>query len=58
VSGRQAPSSEQLSDLLADWRVHLRAKNRSRGTLDSYEYVALDFCRYLADHTWQTCRTG
>jgi len=37
MASRQAPrAGEPLLDFLDDWAVHLRAKNRSRGTIESY----------------------
>jgi site-specific recombinase XerD len=45
---RQAPSPEPLSDFLDDWRVHLRAKNRAAGTIESYLAVGRAFCDFLA----------
>jgi hypothetical protein len=38
LATRQAPVSpgEPLRDVLDDWRVHLRAKNRFHGTIESY----------------------
>jgi site-specific recombinase XerD len=49
VSTRQAPPGEPLRDFLDDWRIHLRAKNRSRGTIESYLTVGTAFCDWL-DH--------
>jgi site-specific recombinase XerD len=54
VTARQAPAIEPLSDLLPDWRVHLRAKGRSRRTIDSYLSVAEVFCDYLVQHKMPT----
>ncbi len=48
MASRQAPLSEPLAGFLDDWRVHLRAKNASRGTIDSYLTVGRAFCDYLA----------
>jgi site-specific recombinase XerD len=51
VSTHLAPSdTEQLADFLPDWRVHLRAKGRSRRTIESYLAVAESFCDYLRTH--------
>jgi site-specific recombinase XerD len=48
VSTHLAPSdAEQLADFLPDWRVHLRAKGRSRRTIESYLAVAESLCEYL-----------
>jgi len=33
VTTRQAPPGGPLRGFLDDWRIHLRAKNRSRGTI-------------------------
>jgi site-specific recombinase XerD len=44
------PDTEQLADFLPDWRVHLRAKGRSRRTIESYLAVAVSFCNYLRTH--------
>jgi site-specific recombinase XerD len=38
---------ETIADLLDDWRVHLRARNRRPGTIKSYLSVAREFARYL-----------
>ena len=52
-----ARAGEPLADFLADWEIHLRALNRSRGTIESYTTVAAAFCAWLAaeglpdDHT-------
>jgi site-specific recombinase XerD len=49
MPNRQAPASgEPLVGFLEDWRTHLRAKNRSRATIDSYLTVGRAFCDYLA----------
>jgi site-specific recombinase XerD len=47
VAARQGPVSEPLADFLDDWRVHLRARNRSRATIESYQLVAKAFCGHL-----------
>ena len=44
------PDREPLADFLSDWRVHLRAKGRSRRTIESYLAVAESFCDYLRAH--------
>jgi site-specific recombinase XerD len=36
----QTEALDDLSTLLPDWRTHLRARNRSKGTIDSYERCA------------------
>jgi site-specific recombinase XerD len=41
------PPGEPLRDFLEDWRVHLRAKNRSRATIESYLTVGRAFCDFL-----------
>ncbi|MGD8214612.1 tyrosine-type recombinase/integrase [Aestuariimicrobium sp. Y1814] len=38
---------DALAGLLEDWRVHLRAKGRSKGTIDSYLRVGTTFVEYL-----------
>jgi site-specific recombinase XerD len=49
MGNRQAPApGEPLADFLDDWAVHLRAKNRSRGTIESYVTVGRAFCDWLA----------
>lgn len=48
MATRQAPPGEPLSDFLDDWGVHLRAKNRSRGTIDSYLACGTALCDWLA----------
>jgi site-specific recombinase XerD len=51
VSTRQAPAvGEPLRDYLDDWRVHLRAKNRSRGTIESYLTCGAALCDWLDSH--------
>jgi site-specific recombinase XerD len=53
VSSRQAPLiGEPLREFLADWRVHLRAKNRSRGTIDSYQTCGTALCDWLDEHPY------
>jgi site-specific recombinase XerD len=44
----QAPSPEPLAAFLDDWRVHLRAKNRAFGTIESYLAAGRAFCDFLA----------
>ena len=48
MAQRQAPRGEPLEDFLEDWRVHLRARNRSRGIIESYLTVGQAFCTWLA----------
>ena len=51
MSNRQAPRpGESLGDYLPDWEVHLRARNRSRGTIESYLTVGRALVEWLA-HT-------
>ena len=51
VNPAKAPQdAEPLADFLPDWRVHLRAKGRSRRTIESYLSVAESFCGYLHTH--------
>lgn len=47
MTTRQAPTGEPLRDFLDDWSVHLRARNRSRGTIDSYLGVGEALCAWL-----------
>jgi site-specific recombinase XerD len=50
MSGVNTPlntAPETIADLLDDWRVHLRARNRRPGTIKSYLSVARDFSGYL-----------
>ncbi len=44
MAKRQPPAGEPLRAFLEDWRIHLRAKNRSRDTIDSYLTVGQAFC--------------
>lgn len=47
---RQQPTpGESLGDFLDDWRIHLRARNRSRGTIESYLTVGSAFATWLAE---------
>ncbi len=59
---RQVPAGESLPGFLDDWRVHLRAKNLSRGTIDSYLTVGRAFCDWLdakdLDDTHTAIRRG
>jgi site-specific recombinase XerD len=53
VNSRQAPPvGEPLRSFLADWRVHLRAKNRSRGTIDSYLTCGTALCDWLDEQPY------
>jgi hypothetical protein len=45
--GQAPPTGEPLAGFLDDGRRHLRAKNRSRGTIESYLTVGRAFCDYL-----------
>lgn len=47
MASRPAPPPEPLRGFLDDWRVHLRAKNRSPGTIDSYLTVGRALCDWL-----------
>jgi hypothetical protein len=47
VTTRHEPSGEPLRDFLEDWRIHLRARNRSRGTIESYLNVGAALCDWL-----------
>jgi site-specific recombinase XerD len=44
----------ELQSLLEDWRRHLRAKNRSPATIDSYLIVGRAFADYLTQHGMPT----
>ncbi len=44
----------ELQALLEDWRRHLRAKNRSPATIDSYLIVGRAFADYLTAHGMPT----
>ncbi len=39
--------SESLRGFLDDWRMHLRARNRSRGTIESYLTCGTALCDWL-----------
>jgi site-specific recombinase XerD len=58
----QAEHDEPLEDFLDDWSTHLRAKNRSRGTIDSYQTVGRAFAQWLdatgRDSGHRTVRRG
>lgn len=48
MSSRQVPPpGEPLGEFLPDWEVHLRARNRSRGTIDSYLTVGRALVEWL-----------
>lgn len=48
MTSRQASrTGEPLRDFLPDWRIHLRARNRSRATIDSYLTVGKALCDWL-----------
>jgi site-specific recombinase XerD len=47
VTTRQQVPADRLADLLEDWRVHLRSRNRSRATIESYMTVGRTFTAYL-----------
>lgn len=47
MTTRQGPPGEPLRDYLDDWAIHLRAKNRSRGTIDSYLTCGTALCDWL-----------
>ncbi|WP_165356741.1 tyrosine-type recombinase/integrase [Nocardioides zhouii] len=47
MSNRQPPPSEPLRGFLDDWRTHLRARNRARGTIESYLTVGEALCTWL-----------
>jgi site-specific recombinase XerD len=45
---------DDLETLLADWRTHLRARNRSKATIDSYTRCATALRVFLAEHGMPT----
>jgi site-specific recombinase XerD len=45
---------DDLGTLLSEWRTHLRARNRSKATIDSYVRCATAFRAYLAEHGMPT----
>ena len=47
ATGQAPESASPLRDFLDDWRIHLRAKNRSRGTIDSYLTCGEALCDWL-----------
>jgi site-specific recombinase XerD len=56
ASGQPSRRGEPLADFLDDWEIHLRARNRSRGTIESYLTVGRALVGWLeandlpADH--------
>jgi site-specific recombinase XerD len=48
VTEVNTPLNEGIADLLDDWRVHLRARNRRPLTIQSYLETARSFAAYLA----------
>jgi site-specific recombinase XerD len=58
VTKRQAPQGEPLRDFLDDWRIHLRARNRSRGTIDSYLTCGTALCDWLDAEGLDATHTG
>ncbi len=46
---QETRTGEPLAGFLDDWGVHLRARNRSRGTIESYLTVGRAFCDWLAE---------
>jgi site-specific recombinase XerD len=51
-------ATEPLADLLDDWRIHLRARNRRPETIKSYLAVARAFCAYLVENGMTTSPAG
>src|SRR4051794_14858047 len=49
---------DSLADLLPDWQVHLRAKNRRPQTIASYLVVGRTFLDYLTAHGMPTNAGG
>ena len=49
---------DDLADLLTDWKLHLRAKNRQPRTIDSYLEVGTAFVAYLAARGMPTGAAG
>lgn len=47
MTTRQAPPGDPLRSFLDDWRIHLRARNRSRGTIESYLTCGEQLCTWL-----------
>ena len=47
VPGPSEPPTDDIADLLDDWRIHLRARNRRPRTIESYLLVGRDFITYL-----------
>jgi site-specific recombinase XerD len=62
MSPGQEEHGEPLEEFLDDWSVHLRAKNRSPGTILSYTTVGRAFCDWLEqtgrDSAHTTIRRG
>jgi site-specific recombinase XerD len=54
----EALSGDLLADLLDDWRIHLRARNRRPATIASYLTVGRTFCDYLAAHGMPATAAG
>ncbi len=50
----QIDAVDDLGTLLNDWRTHLRARNRSKATIDSYVRCATAFRAYLVEHGMPT----
>jgi site-specific recombinase XerD len=49
---------DQLSGLLDDWRVHLKARNVAPSTISSYLTVARAFCAFAVDRGMPTSAHG
>ncbi|MBA2561154.1 MAG: tyrosine-type recombinase/integrase [Propionibacteriales bacterium] len=47
MTDRSLRPGEPLRGFLGDWSVHLRARNRSRGTIESYLSVSRGLCDWL-----------
>jgi len=58
VTGVNTAVNETIGDLLDDWRVHLRARNRRPLTIQSYLETGRAFAAFLAEHGMPTQPAG
>jgi site-specific recombinase XerD len=58
VADTQVGAIDDLSVLLPDWRVHLRARNRAPSTIASYLVVGESLLAYLTEHGMPTAATA
>src|SRR5215213_835400 len=59
MATRQTPvAGEPLRGFLADWRIHLRAKNRSHGTIESYLTCGTALCDWLDTEGYDGAHTA